>query len=219
MSIKIAIDGPSGAGKSSISKMLARDLGFTHIDTGAMYRAITLYLLENNINIEEEKEVNNSLSNIDIKIKDEKIYLNGKDVSKEIRENNVTRNVSLVSSYKKVRDKLVLLQRDLANYANSILDGRDIGTNVLKDADIKIFLTASLEKRAKRRYLENREKGIETNLEDLIKEIEKRDYADSNRDISPLKMAEDAILVDTTDLNQEEVVEEIKRIMEDNNAL
>ena len=219
MSIKIAIDGPSGAGKSSISKMLARDLGFTRIDTGAMYRAITLYLLENNINIEEEKEVNNSLSNIDIKIKDEKIYLNGKDVSKEIRENNVTRNVSLVSSYKKVRDKLVLLQRDLANYANSILDGRDIGTNVLKDADIKIFLTASLEKRAKRRYLENREKGIETNLEDLIKEIEKRDYADSNRDISPLKMAEDAILVDTTDLNQEEVVEEIKRIMEDNNAL
>lgn len=219
MTIQIAIDGPSGAGKSTISKMLAKDLGFHHIDTGAMYRGITLYLLEKEINIDNEEEVNKVLDNIDLSFDKDQIYLNGKNVSKEIRSNKVTKNVSQVSAYRKVREKLVSLQRKLAEETNSILDGRDIGTNVLKDADLKIYLTASTKSRAKRRYEENLSKGIESNYEDVYKDIIRRDNFDSNREISPLKKADDAIGIDSTNLNQYEVVEVIKKIMELKNVL
>ena len=223
----IAIDGPAGSGKSSISAIIAEKEGFTHIDTGAMYRAVTLEALNRKINLENEAEFN-FVNDIEIVYKNGKTFLNGKDVSKEIRSNDVTNNASLVAKYKTVRDRMLVFQRKSAENGKVIMDGRDIGSIVLPNADLKIFLTAKAEERAKRRLKENQEKGIETDFETLLHEIKVRDYKDSHREIAPLKIADGAIMVDTTNMTIEQVVDHIinlikerskKMVKKDNNEL
>lgn len=199
----ISIDGPSGAGKSTIAKKLANLINFNYLDTGAMYRAITYYLLQNNINLDAESDIKKELKNIEIKFKNNVIYVNNKALDFELRTNEVTKNVSLVASYKSVRDKLVSIQREIACKSNVILDGRDIGTVVLPNADFKFFLTASPEARAMRRYEEFKDVKSDT-YEEVLEDIKRRDYYDSHREISPLVKADDAILIDSTELNLEE---------------
>lgn len=210
--IVIAIDGPAGAGKSTISKLLAQRLNIEYIDTGAMYRAVTLKMLMNNIPA-KNINVKDMLKNTDIEFINGKLFLDGIDVSEEIRKPIVTSNVSEVAAMKVVREKLVDMQRSMAGEKSVIMDGRDIGTNVLKDADFKIFLTASVEERAGRRQKELLEKGIDISFEEMCSDIKRRDDYDSNRKINPLCMAEDAILVDTTSKGISEVVEEILEIV------
>ncbi|SEF76401.1 cytidylate kinase [Caloramator fervidus] len=211
--ISIAIDGPAGAGKSTIAKIIAKKLNIEYIDTGAMYRAVTLKILRDNIDINDKEQLLNMLNNIEIKFVNNRIYLDGLDVSEEIRMPHVGKYVSQVAAIKEVREKLVLLQRNIAKNSSVIMDGRDIGTNVLKDADVKIFLIASVEERAKRRYKELKQKGIEVSYEDILREIEKRDFIDSTREVNPLKKAEDAIIVDSSNKTIDEVVEEILNII------
>lgn len=210
----IAIDGPAGSGKSSVAKEIAKIFNFTHLDTGAMYRALTLKALNNNINLNDEETLKNLLLNSDIKIANDKVYIDNKDITFEIRKPSVTKNVSLVSSYKSIRDLMVKKQRELASNINCVLDGRDIGTVVFPDAFIKIFLNASPEERARRRYKEEMEKGINTNYIELLEDIKLRDMLDSTRSISPLKPAKDSIQIDTTNLSYTEVVNSIKKIIE-----
>ena len=204
----VAIDGPAGSGKSSISKRIAKDRGFTHIDTGAMYRAITLEALRRRINLANEDEYT-FLKNTSVIYKEGITYLNSEDVSKQIRTRNVTNNVSTTAKLKVVRDKMVDFQRESAKEGLILMDGRDIGTVVLPNADLKIFLTADPEIRAIRRCKENALAGIESDYEKILAEIKERDYKDSNREISPLKQADDAILVDTTSMSIEEVCNKI----------
>lgn len=204
----VAIDGPAGSGKSSISKLVAKKLGFTHMDTGAMYRAVTLEALRRGINLENENEYS-FLDEISILYKNDITYLNGKNVSKEIRTEEVTNNVSTPSKLKVVRDKMVHFQRKSCAEGKVLMDGRDIGTVVMPNADLKIFLTASAEERAKRRCKENELIGIESDYETILKEIKERDFKDSTREIAPLKKADDAILIDTTSLTIDEVVSKI----------
>lgn len=203
----IAIDGPAGSGKSTIAKLLAQKLNFTYINTGAMYRAVTFYLIrENLLNIikENEEKINDILKKINIELIDDKIILNGEDVSERIRSPEVTLEVSYVSALSEVRKYLVELQRELGRKYNSILEGRDIGTNVFPDADYKFFLNADIKERAKRRWLqESKDKDINYIIEDLIR----RDNYDSTRKENPLKKAEDAIEIDTTSYTIEEVLE------------
>lgn len=208
MNFKVAIDGPAGSGKSTISKKVAKSLNFNHLDTGAMYRALTLEALRRKIIITETENYD-FLDNLEIEYHNDKIFLNKEDVSKEIRSPIVTKNVSLVSANKDVREKMKILQIKMAQEGKIIMDGRDIGYNVLPDADVKIFLTASVSERAKRRLNELKDKGIETTVEEVEKEIIERDYMDSNRLIAPLRKAEDAIIIDTTNLNIEEVCKKI----------
>ena len=210
---KVAIDGPAGSGKSTISKLLAKKLGYVHIDTGAMYRAITIEAINRGIDL-KDRNAYGFIDNVDIKYVSDHIYLNGKDVSEEIRMPYVTENVSMVSSIPYVRQRLCDLQRKVAKEGLIVMDGRDIGYNVLPDADVKIFLVASIEERTKRRALELEAKGIQVNFEELKDDLVRRDYADSNRDTSPLKKANDAILLDTTELSIEEVVLEICKLIE-----
>ena len=214
----IAIDGPSGAGKSTIAKKLSKDLGFIYVDTGAMYRALALYFINKNFDIENQELVKRELENISIDIKYDKgkqlVFLNDKDVGEEIRNERVGGVASAVSVYPFVREKLLDLQRDLARKNNVVMDGRDIGSFVLPDADLKIFLSASVETRAGRRYLEMKEKGVCVTLEDIKKDIETRDYRDMNRDMAPLKRVSDAVFIDSSELTIEEVVEEIKKYIE-----
>ncbi len=217
MNISIAIDGPAGAGKSTISKLLADKINFNYLDTGAMYRAYTYYYLSNGIDVENEEEINNNIKNINLSIEDSKFFLNGKDVSKEIRSQEVTKNVSLVSSYIKVRENLVKSQQSIASKSNIILDGRDIGSNVLKDADMKFFLTASPEVRAKRRMDQNNDNTM--TYEETLADINRRDHFDSNRKISPLVIADDAIIIDSSDLNIEEVVDVMISYLEKNHVI
>lgn len=204
----VAIDGPAGSGKSSVSKEIAKRLGFTHIDTGAMYRAVTLYALRLGINLDDPNEYK-FLDDIEILYKDGKTYLNGEDVSKEIRSEEVTNNASLPARILAVREKMVYFQRESLKIGHVIMDGRDIGTVVAPKANLKVFLTASPEIRAKRRCKENDEKGLESNYEIILKEIIERDKKDSERKISPLKQASDAILVDTSELSMEQVITKI----------
>lgn len=213
----IAIDGPSGAGKSTISKKLAKRINFNYLDTGAMYRTYTYYFLKNNLDINDEKVINDNIKNINIEIIDDKFYLDGEDVSKIIRENDVTKNVSLVSSYKKVRQCLVEKQRNIAKKSNIILDGRDIGSYVLKDADMKFYLTAKAEERARRRLIQSNNPKL--SYEWVLNDIIRRDEFDSNRDITPLVKADDAILIDSTNLSIEEVVELMVKYLEDANVI
>lgn len=212
----IAIDGPAGAGKSTIAKAVSKKLNYIYIDTGAMYRAIGLYYLQNEIDLQNEDLINGLIDNIKVEITYEnglqQIILNGDNVTSLIRTQEVSNAASVVSAYKKVREKLVSLQRDLASSTNVVMDGRDIGTVVLPNASVKIFLTASTEERAKRRYKELLEKGQVVDLETIKKEIEERDYRDINRETSPLMQAEDAILVDTSSMTIEEVIDEILRL-------
>ena len=205
MNFTVAIDGPAGSGKSTISKLVCKELGFTHIDTGAMYRAVGLYALSKGIDIYDEKTVDTILDDIEIKYVEGKIYLNGSDVSGLIRTPEVSNAASRVSSYKKVREKLVYLQQKASENGMYILDGRDIGYKVLPNANLKVFLTASIECRAERRYREL----PNSNLEEIKEQIKIRDHNDSTRKESPLKMADDAILVDTTDMTIEEVSNKI----------
>ena len=207
--MKIAIDGPAGAGKSSIAKLAARELGFIYIDTGAMYRASALYAIENGIEICEKsftKEVLDKIK-IDIKYDEEgqKIFLCGKDVSKRIREADVSIGASNIAVIPAVRLKLVELQRELAKGNDVIMDGRDIGTYVLPDAELKIFLTATSDERAKRRLKELMEKGQTADFEQVKRDIEYRDKNDSEREFAPLRRADDAVLVDSTDMSIDDV--------------
>ena len=213
MNYKIAIDGPSGTGKSTTAKILAKKLSFIYIDTGAMYRAVGLYCVKNNIDIDDEEEIKKHLDDIDINIfyKDgnQEIELNGEIVSKEIRENLISHYASVVSQYKDVREKLVSLQQELAKKNSVIMDGRDIGTVVLPDADLKVFLIASDETRAERRYQELIEKGQTVEYDKILEELKERDYRDSHRNNSPLKRADDAIELDNSNMTIDEVVEKI----------
>lgn len=200
--MQIAIDGPAGAGKSTISKFVASEMGYLYIDTGAMYRAIGYKALENNINLDESEKIDAMAkeSEIELKITDhgQSIYLDGKDVTGKIRTPEVSMAASKVSAIGGVRRTLVELQRKIAGSNNVIMDGRDIGTVVLPDAEIKIFLTASAEDRAMRRYLELKEKGMETSYQAVLEDMQKRDYQDSHRAESPLKAADDATVIDTS---------------------
>lgn len=209
----IAIDGPSGAGKSTIAKDLSKKLNFIYVDTGAMYRAIALYFYENDIDISLEDVVSFHLSNIDIDIKYEDrkqiVLLNGKDVSESIRTEKIGGMASSISVFSGVRSKLLNLQRNLAMKNKVVMDGRDIASHVLPNADLKIYLTASVDTRADRRYKELKEKGLDVNLEEIKKEIEIRDYRDTNREIAPLRQVKEAILIDSSNLSIEEVVEKI----------
>jgi len=203
--IQIAIDGPAGAGKSTIAKLIADKLNYTHIDTGSMYRAITLKAIILNIDLADE----NSYGFVDdttFKSINNEIYMDGKNVSSEIRGNDVSNNVSLVSSHLYVRERLVKAQYDMAQNFNIVMDGRDIGYNVLPDATYKFFLTASIETRAKRRHMDNLNRGIKSDVERLQKEIKRRDHLDQTRKHSPLKPAEDAEIIDTSDLSIDQVV-------------
>lgn len=213
MAFNVAIDGPAGAGKSTIAKAVAAKKGYVYVDTGAMYRAMALYFLQNNISSADEKKIAESVDAIDVTIEyvegAQHVILNGLDVTGRIRNEEVGNMASATSVYGPVRAKLVALQQKLAASTDVIMDGRDIGTVVLPNADVKIFLTASVECRANRRYKELLEKGQKADLAQIAKDIEDRDYRDSHREISPLKQAEDAILLDSSDMTIDQVVDKI----------
>lgn len=206
--ISVAVDGPAGSGKSTISKISAQILGFEYIDTGAMYRALTLKVLNNGLNPKNPDEVKSILADTNIDFIDNHIYLDGELVDEAIRQNIVSQNVSYIASIKEVREAMVKIQQNMSKSKSLIMDGRDIITVVLPNADFKIFVTASVEERSKRRYKELLEKG-ETNisLELIKKDIERRDFIDSNRDIAPLVKTEESLLLDTTDKTIEESVD------------
>ncbi len=208
--VSIAIDGPSASGKSTVAKILSSKLNYTYIDTGAMYRAFTLAVLRNGLDPKNEELSNSLIGKIDISFNDNnEICLNGENVSKEIRGNEVAENVSYIASYKNIRLFLVDLQRKIAKGRNVVMDGRDIGTYVLTDAQLKIFLVADVNERGKRRFLENQSKNIKSSYDESLANIKKRDYIDSHRDFCPLEAAKDAVLIDSTLLNAEQVAEEI----------
>lgn len=217
--MNIAIDGPAGAGKSSIAKLVAKKLSFVYVDTGAMFRTMAYYMLQNGVDTKDEDAVSSACEKIEIRIAYEDgvqhVFLGDKDVSAEIRQEEVGKNASVIAPYGRVREKLLNLQRKMASETEVIMDGRDIGTVVLPDAKVKIFLTASSRVRAKRRFLELQEKGEKCDIDAIEKDIIARDERDMNREIAPLKQAEDAILVDTSDMTIDEVVEEIIRIAEE----
>lgn len=207
----IAMDGPVGAGKSTLARMCAKALGFIYIDTGALYRAIGLYCYKNNIQVESESCVINSLDNIKIALEkgdsQQRVILNGEDVSDDIRLPEVSMKASAVSAIPKVREFLLDMQRDFAKTENVIMDGRDIGTVVLPNADLKIFITTKAEIRAKRRYDELIQKGINTTFEEVLADLNTRDYNDSHRKVAPLKQAEDAYLIDTGNMDLQQSFE------------
>lgn len=211
MAFNIAIDGPAGAGKSTIARVLAKRLSYIYVDTGAMYRAMALYLLRENISADDSGRIEKACESVDISIIHEdgvqKVLLNGEDVSSLIRSEEVGNMASASAQNGRIREKLVELQRQLAAKTDVVMDGRDIGTCVLPDADVKIYLTASVHTRAVRRFKEYLEKGMEADLAQIEADIEKRDHQDMNREISPLKKAEDAVLLDSSDMTIEEVLD------------
>lgn len=210
MSINIAIDGPAGAGKSTIARRVAQELSFVYVDTGAMYRAIALYMLQHDIDVKREAEVNAACPMVDVAIAyeagEQRVLLNGVDVSLAIRQEKVGNAASSVAVYGLVRTKLAELQKKLAARQNVVMDGRDIGSAVLPDAQVKIYLTASVRTRALRRFKELEKKGEHPELSVIERDIEERDYQDMHREISPLCQAEDAILVDSSEMTIDEVV-------------
>ena len=213
MMFAIALDGPAGAGKSTVAKKAAKCLGIHYVDTGAMYRAMALYFLETGIKADEQEKISHVVDQIDVTITYENgeqiVWLNGRNVNGMIRTEEVSRMASATSVNSDVRAKLVELQRKLASKENVVMDGRDIGTVVLPNADVKVYLTASSAVRAKRRYEEQIAKGEECNLEEIEKDIIERDHRDMTREISPLKQAEDAILLDSSDMTIEEVADAV----------
>jgi len=210
MACSVAIDGPAGAGKSTIAKSVANKLQYIYVDTGAMYRAMAIYFIKNKIDPTDEDAINNACENVNITIEylndEQQVILNGENITSVLRNEEVGKIASKTSIYAKVRTKLVELQRELASTTDVIMDGRDIGTTVLPNANVKIYLTASVEARASRRYKELLEKGECPNFDIIKNDIENRDYQDMNRENSPLKQAEDAVLVDSSDINIEETI-------------
>lgn len=213
MFISIAIDGPAAAGKSTVAKIVAKRLGYVYIDTGAMYRAFTYAVIKAGLDPKDEGASCSLIGKVDIELtEDGRVFCNGEDVSKPIRENEVSSNVSYIASYKAIRLELIKLQRDLAAKQNVVMDGRDIGSYVLPNAQVKIFQIASVETRAKRRYDENLSKGIKTSLEEVEANVRQRDYIDSHRDFDPLMKDKDAVELDTSAMSIDEVVEAILSI-------
>ena len=216
MSFVVAIDGPAGSGKGTITKKVGEKLSLINIDTGATFRCVALNMLNEQIKIDEEEKIKELLDKINIEMKENgKIFLNNQEVTDRIRQNDVNDFVSPVSTVKIVREKLLEIQRNIAKGKNVIMEGRDIGTTVFPNADVKIYLDASPDERAKRRLKQNEEKGIKTSYEEVLKNIMDRDMQDSTREISPLKQAEDAIYVDSTNMAIEEVVDEIIKIIKE----
>lgn len=214
MGFVVAIDGPAGSGKGTVTKLVGEKLGLVYIDTGATFRCVALDMLQKKIKIEENSRIEDMLKKIDIDIKEDgRIFLNGTEVTRRIRDNDVNRFVSPISTLKIVRNKLLEIQRNIAKGKNVIMEGRDIGTVVFPDANVKIYLDASAEERAKRRMKQNKEKGIETSYEEVLKNIIDRDKRDSTREIAPLKKAEDAIYIDSTSLAIEDVTQKIIEII------
>lgn len=215
MKINIAIDGPSAAGKSTIADMIAQKHGYTHLDTGAMYRAVAYKAIKENIAIDDEDSIIKMIDNMNLDMKaDGRVILDGEDISNKIRTNEISMGASNVSKLLKVRQALVKMQQRICEAGGYILDGRDIGTVVLKDAPVKIFMVASAEARAKRRVEQNKEKGIAgDDYQTILEEIEKRDYQDSHRQNSPLKQADDAVLIDTSDLSIEQTLEKVENLI------
>ena len=214
--VRVAIDGPAAAGKSTIAKKVAKILGYVYIDTGAMYRSVTWYALSKGINCEDEKDVCGLMNEVTIELKaDGTVICCNQDVTKEIRSTEVAKNVSYVASYKDVRLALVELQRQMAESVSVIMDGRDIGTYVLPNAEVKIFQIASVEERARRRYEENIEKGIPCTLEQIEQDLIRRDKIDSSRAFAPLRPAEDSILLDTSTMGIDEVVNKVIEIIKE----
>lgn len=216
MGYNVAIDGPAGAGKSTIAKLVAKEKGYVYVDTGAMYRGLAIHFLENGIEAEETGKIVEACKDADVTIRYEdgqqQVYLNGKNITAKLREEVVGNMASKSSAIPEVRAKLLELQRELARKEDVIMDGRDIGTCVLPDADVKVFLTASVETRAKRRYDELVEKGVACDLEEIARDIAERDERDSTREIAPLKQAEDAVLIDSSYMTIEEVVAAIVKL-------
>lgn len=213
MGYNVAIDGPAGAGKSTIAKLVAKEKGYIYVDTGAMYRGLAIHFLDKGIQPQETVKVIEACKDAEVTIAYEDavqhVYLNGKDISSRLRNEEVGNMASVTSAIPEVRKKLLELQQNLAKTQNVIMDGRDIGTCVLPHADVKVYLTASVETRAKRRYQELQEKGEDCNLEEIAHDIEERDRRDMTREIAPLKQAEDAVLVDSSDMTIAEVVKTI----------
>ncbi|MEQ6376208.1 (d)CMP kinase [Bacillaceae bacterium S4-13-58] len=215
--IAIAIDGPAAAGKSTVAKLLARELHYTYIDTGAMYRALTKKAMDEKVDLEDEKKLTDVLKNTTIELvhgeNNQLVFVDGTDVSEEIRNPTISNSVSIVAQHENVRKEMVKRQKALAEKRGVVMDGRDIGTHVIPNAEVKIFLIASVEERAERRYKEDIQKGYQVNLEIIQKEIRERDRFDSQRKIAPLTKAEDAVEVDTTSKSIEEVKDEILNIV------
>lgn len=211
--LQVAIDGPASAGKSTVAKIVAKKFNYIYVDTGAMYRSITYKAIQNHIDLNDEKKIVELLSKTKITFTPgnpvQHVFVDGKEVTNKIRSEKVTNNVSTVAALPLIRRDLVKRQQEIAKDGGVIMDGRDIGTTVLPDADLKIFLIASVKERAERRYLENQKKGIDVSLEELKREIEVRDYKDSHRKVSPLKKATDAIEIDTTSLSIDQVADKI----------
>ncbi len=220
---QVAIDGPAGAGKSTIAKILAEELGFIYVDTGAMYRAMALSCLRNGIDVEDKEAVVEHCKQRKVSLNyengEQQVLLDEENVNAYIRTEEVSQATSAISIYEGVREKLLNLQQQLGQEHNVVMDGRDIGTNVLKDAQVKIYLTASVQTRAKRRYEELVKKGMECNLKEIEEDIKERDYRDMHREIAPLKQAEQAVYLDSSELAIEQVVEKIREIIEDRKNL
>ncbi len=219
MAINIAIDGPAGAGKSTIAKTVSKELGYIYVDTGALYRTVGLNVLRQGKDTKNEADVIPTLEGLNVSLRfvngEQRVFLGDEDVSEAIRQNEVSMAASNVSAIPKVREFLFGLQRDIAEKNNCIMDGRDIGTVVLPNAQIKIYLTASAQARADRRYKELTEKGQEVNYDNILKEIELRDYQDTHREIAPLKKADDAVLVDTTELDLNGSIEYMLKVIKE----
>lgn len=214
MSFIVAIDGPAGSGKGTITKQVGERLGLINIDTGAMFRCVTLNMIEKGIGVKEENKIKEMLEKIEIDLKENgKVFLNGKDVTKRIRENDINHFISPISIIPMVRQKLLEIQRKMAEGKNIIMEGRDIGTVIFPNADIKIYLDASPEERARRRVQQNQEKGILTSYEEVLKSIKDRDQKDKTRKIAPLRKAEDAIYMDSTNMTIEEVTNEMVKMI------
>lgn len=215
--IQVAIDGPASAGKSTVAKIVAKKLHFIYCDTGAMYRSVTFAALKNHVKLNDDQALKELLKTIEIRFvpaePEQRVFVNDEEVTQAIRTPEITNNVSLVSAQPSVRAELTKRQQEIAEAGGIVMDGRDIGTTVLPNAEVKIFLVASVHERAVRRFKENQTKGIDTPLDVLEKEIEERDYKDSHREISPLTQAKDAVLVDTTSLTIDQVVDRILEII------
>ena len=216
MGFNIAIDGPAGAGKSTIARRTAQELSFIYVDTGALYRALAVFLVDEGVSPEDTEKVKEAVKSVKVLIAyengEQQVLVNGKNVTDRLRAESVCNMASTISAIPAVRAALLDLQRDLAKAHDVLMDGRDIGTNVLPDAELKIYLTASVETRAERRYRDLQEKGVEKPLSEIKKEIEERDHRDMTRAIAPLKQAEDAVYLDTSHMNIDEVVEAIRKL-------